>query len=258
MEYNKATQMIGPFENMLEFINYNARQYTCEGENYVITSQARYRLYEQLSKMKEENMNKVEQCEKKKSIKNDSSGRQINQKTLESVGKKIEKLPKNQNFNKAFPNLLRHKHGNKKKVKNQDYLVDNFHAILKSQEFLFKNIIKLVNFLEKDAVFNVNDKKLEQIKYKLVACTDVLSNAVSSHNFSNIINNIIEDEITRCRFRHGECKTSAEINLKTPKPKGIEAALDNSQIVHDIRKLKIILRFKLRKKDCCLRKSSKN
>ncbi|XP_044255513.1 protein MLP1-like [Tribolium madens] len=204
-EYNNATQII-PFENMLEFINDNSSKYICEGD--VVTNDIRY-LYEHVNKIKQE------------------SGKQValkNELIPQTVVKKLEKLTKNQNLN-TVPDWLRREQN---KINND----------LKSQEFLFKNIIKLVNILEKDAVINSNSEKLDKIKKKLVACTDILSNAASSQQFTSLINKIIEEEITRCRFRHGESKTSAEINLRVPKPEGIEAALDTSQKNNDIRKLK--------------------
>jgi hypothetical protein len=232
MEYTTATQMIGPFENMLEFINYNASQYTCEGENFVVTSEVHYQLYEHLNKMKSQEMNSQNY------LKCDAPTK--SNKTIEPANMKIEELSKNKNIN-AVPEWLRRekdKLKKKEKVENQDYIVDNLHAILKSQEFLFKNIIKLVNILEKDEVLNTESQRLEKIKKKLSACTDVLANSAHSRKFSNIINNIIEEEITRCRFRHGESKTSAEINLKIPKPEGIEAALDSSHKKNDVRRIR--------------------
>ncbi|XP_008192482.2 uncharacterized protein LOC103312779 [Tribolium castaneum] len=226
-EYSNATQII-PFENMLEFIN-NSSKYTCEGD--VVTNDLRY-LYEHINRVKQENEKHTHTVAL----------------VPQTVDKKLEELPKNQNLN-TVPEWLRREHTkiNEFKVKSQEHIIDNLHAILKSQEFLFKNIIKLVNILEKDALINSNSEKLDKIKRKLVACTDILSNAATSQQFTSLINKIIEEEITRCRFRHGESKTSAEINLKVPKPEGIEAALDMSHKNNDIRRMKKQLAEKIAK-----------
>ncbi|XP_063912987.1 uncharacterized protein LOC135129673 isoform X2 [Zophobas morio] len=199
IEYN-TTQVIMPFENMLEVINYNSSQYTCEGRNLVITTQEEYDLYEKLRN----NRNQCQQIQQSTSAPAEDAAAGPS----ETPSSKIEQM-------NAIPEWLRQESLKSKK---------------ENSEYLFKNVIKLVKLLEKNEVLTGRNQKLEKVKKKLVACTDILSNNAQTPKFSSIINNIIEEEITRCRFRHGESKTSAEINLKAPRVEGIEVALDTSHI----------------------------
>lgn len=192
-EYVNEAQIITPFENMLDLINYNASKYTCEGDNYVVTIDFRYPLYEHLSNRKNEEENELEFP------------------NLHVVAKWLHR-PEQPKIKKL-------------KFKNRDNIIDNLQAILKSEEIFFKNNVKLIKVFEKDEILR-DDAKLEKLKIKLTACIDVLSNKRHTE-CSNLLNILIEEELARFKFICRGRKTNSKIDQKAQKPVVIEAPKNN-------------------------------
>lgn len=105
-------------------------------------------------------------------------------------------------------------------------MVDNLQIVLKTQELLVNNIANLVRLLEKTSAFEENDRKLENIKTKLLAFQHIYKNFAKTGEVTNNIKKIIDKEIKRCRFSTGETKTSNEVSLNIPKLIGVEIAAE--------------------------------
>lgn len=211
-----ATRMVTPVKTLTESIIYNnASEHSFEANNYVATSDLCYLLYEQLSKLGNE--------EKEVFFKNVQEFT-----TPETDETTLQKLL-NENVDTVSDWL---EMDNGLQSENRENIIDNLKAILKSQEFLFKYIIKLIDFFENDNVLTTNTK-LEEIKQKIIACIAILGNK-SDQKFSNLAKKLNDEEVTRCRSRHDRSKTG----LKTQKPEEIKPALDTLYIRHDVRETK--------------------
>lgn len=211
-DYENATQMITHFENTMEFMNYTATKYISEGDNCIVTGDLRCLHSEMLSYVRPQVVLSKKEPE-------------------HTTPKTSETNPEeNQILNVVVDWLCRNHFKNDSQLQLNDHekIVETLYAIVRSQEFVFKNVSKLIKLLENDQIL-VNHPKLEVIETKLFMCADILA----SKGYSRLIDTALEEEMTGCWNSWGGRRRSGKIEQKTKRPLATKAT-NTSNISNDI------------------------